>query len=144
MPPSTECKCTDRPHAFKFKFTGGTCDDSENQQTYWCTDKDKLHNVAHIIVTNVEESLVYFDGIVKKDQMFEVNSHHHAFQEYIVVKVMSKDRHNYQKWTVAQIVKFHSSCEEPLYLGDTFGSIEIHGWKNKSQGKIFTGHEEHC
>jgi hypothetical protein len=140
--PPSECRCTDCPYAYKFKFTGGTCDDSENSQKFWCSDKDSISDWARIVVTDHKEKHVYFEEDLQIGQLFEIESSH-KFLEYTVFKIMVK--HSSSKWSVAQIVKFNTSCEKPLFLEDTFGAIEIYGWKNHKQGTVVVGGDNtHC
>ncbi len=136
--PEPECepiKCEGGfPHAFKMKFTGGDCDDSDNHQTYWCTDHKEIGDWARIIVGDEAFKEIYFEGDVKKGHEFEFKTDK-AFKEMIAVKVMTKDY--YGQWVVAQIVKFLPTCEKPLYLGDIFGAVEVAGWKIKGHGSVY-------
>ena len=42
-------------------------------------------------------------------------------------------------WKFAQVVKFDTSCDSRLYLGDIFGALEVTGWENEKQGKVVEG-----
>lgn len=139
--PPSECRCIDCPYAYKFKYTGGTCDDSENSQKFWCSDKESISDWVRIVVTDHKEKYVFFEGDVEVGQLFEIESKH-KFPEYTVFKTMVKDSHG---WSVAQVVKFNTSCEKPLFLEDTFGAIQVYGWKNHKQGTIVVGGDNtHC
>jgi hypothetical protein len=37
------------------------------------------------------------------------------------------------------VVKFDTSCDSRLYLGDIFGALEVTGWENEKQGKVVEG-----
>jgi hypothetical protein len=133
----TRCQCVDCPYAYKFKFTGASCEDSENSQKFWCEDKESISDWARIIVTDHKHKHVYFEGDVEVGKFFEIESRH-KFDEYAVFKIMLKHS---SKWSVAQIVKFDTSCEKPLFLEDKFGAIEVYGWKNHKQGTVIVGGE---
>lgn len=131
------CKCHGNPFAYRFKFVGGTCEDSVNHQRFWCTDEMKLQDWSHIIVTNEDSGKTYFEGNVRVGQFFEVSGDRDMFDGHILFKVMVKGGKDEHK--LAQAVKFDTSCDSPLYLGDRFGSIEVTGWVNKEQGKVVEG-----
>mmetsp|Transcript_1667 Transcript_1667/g.3054 ORF Transcript_1667/g.3054 Transcript_1667/m.3054 type:complete len:847 (-) Transcript_1667:240-2780(-) len=139
--PPAECRCIDCPYAYKFKFTGATCDDSENSQEFWCSDEKDISDWARIIVTDHKGKHVFFEGDVEVGQFFDIELKH-KFPEDTTFKIMVDDS---SKWHVAQIVKFNTSCEKPLFLEDTFGAIEVYGWKNHKQGTVVVGGANtHC
>ena len=138
-----KCKCIDHPYAYKFKFVGGTCEDSDNSQKFWCTDKMKVQDWSHIVVTNDDSSKTYFEGKVKQGQYFEIKSGRKPFDGYTIFKIMVKDQKQ-SDWQLAQAVKFDTSCKSDLYLGERFGSIEVAGWYNKKQGKVVEGGDNKC
>ena len=73
------CQCSDNPFAYRFRFVGGTCEDSVNSQKFWCSDEAKVEDWSHIKVTNVESDKTYFEGNVKMGEFFEINADRDAF-----------------------------------------------------------------
>ena len=94
-------------------------------------------------MTNVESGKTYFEGNVKMGEFFEINADRDAFDGYTMFKILIKDSKQSQ-WKLAQAVKFDTSCDSPLYLGDRFGVIEVTGWVNKKQGKVIEGGTNKC
>lgn len=95
------------------------------------------------MVTNKDSSKTFFEGNVKIGQYFEVNGDRDDFNGFTIFKIMFKDSKT-SDWKLSQAVKFDTSCEKPLFLGDTFGSIEVTGWVNKEQGKVVEGGDNKC
>jgi len=124
-PPAVE-KCNGRPHAFKFKFTGGMCGDIGNQQTYWCTDRKKINTWARIIVADKDFEHYFFDDKVERGFQFSFEDMVCKFPDYLAVKIIVRGY-------IAQVLKFDVSCTQPLFLGDGFGAIQVVGWKNNEQ-----------
>jgi hypothetical protein len=127
-------QCLDCPFSFTFKFSGGTCDASKNYQDIHCTDKDTIPESAYIFIADSTFQTIFFQGHVDVGSVFEVTAAYDSFYTDTVVKIMSGDTATEAK--IAQIVQFHTSCRKPLFLGDTFGAIEVLGWVNEEQGTV--------
>ncbi len=127
-----------------FRFVGGSCEDSFNSQTFYCTDEEKVQDwSSRIIVTNEYYDRTFFESDVKMGEFFQLNADHDAFDGHVIFKVMIKDSKQ-SKWKLAQQVEFDTSCDKSLYLGDRFGSIEVSGWLNEKQGKVVEGSKNTC
>jgi hypothetical protein len=122
-------QCLDCPKSFLFKFSGGTCDQSSNSQDIYCTDKAAISDSVQIVITDSHFKYIFFDGKVNRGNIFEVTPSHGSFATDMVVKIIIDS-------DIVQIIKFHSSCSEPIFLTDVFGAIEIVGWTNSKQGVV--------
>lgn len=115
-------ECSGGKQEFAFTYLGGTCVESDNQQTSWCcTDMGELPTKAKISVTNADGSKEYFTDIVNKKNDFTVTFP----PQYISVKIMRKDKYNGKEWIESQIVQFHAGCSAPYFSKDTFGAILV-------------------
>ena len=135
-------RCTGCPSILSLKFAGGTCDQSSNHQTIQCSDKTPIVDRAYIVMSDDKFETKYFEGEVSVGDKFEavISGTSHTKYRQSVIKVMVDDMESSNSaMKLAQIVKFHSSCVEPLFIGDTYGSLEITGWKNEEQGDVRIG-----
>ena len=124
-----QVQCLACPKTFLFKFDGGKCAKSENSQDIQCSDKLPIGNSAHVIVTDNNLKTIFFEQTLEKHSVFEVNAGSGTFKEGMVVKVLVDNE-------IAQILRFHTSCIKPIFLGDVFGSIQVTGWNNSKQGFV--------
>ena len=120
-------ECLSCPNTFIFKFNCKTCLQSTNSQDILCTDNAPIPDSARILITDTKH--VFFEGEVSRGDIFEVEAGEASFKTDIVVKVIQNDH-------VIQIMKFHASCDKPIFLGDVFGSLQVVGWENRKQGRI--------
>mmetsp|Transcript_394 Transcript_394/g.611 ORF Transcript_394/g.611 Transcript_394/m.611 type:complete len:286 (+) Transcript_394:496-1353(+) len=127
--PPQEVQCLYCPKSFLFKLIGSTCEESNNSQDIYCSDKAPILDPVHVVITDGHFKHVFFEGEVKKGSIFEVIAGHSSFKTDLVVKIIHGGN-------IAQIIKFHTSCNKPIFLGDIFGSIEIAGWANLKQGLV--------
>ncbi len=121
--------CLDCPKSYLFKFISKTCEESRNSQDIHCTDKAPIFDPSSIVITDDQFKHIFFEGEVRRGSIFEVIAGHSSFKTDLVVKVIHGGN-------IAQIIKFHASCNKPIFLGDSFGSIEVVGWKNSKQGLV--------
>jgi hypothetical protein len=119
--------------ALTVRYTGDSCYASSNSQDddYCSGDPDEASPVR-IIATDKYGYKVYFNGDVVLDGVFDIDALN-AGKSYLDSWVRVKIYKNYGKTTckLLQSVKFRTDCDEPLYLFDQFGSIEILGYRPK-------------
>jgi len=105
---------------------------SGNSSNYFsCADYCELTRDSTIIVTDTD----------KHEELF--NEGGFSFGDNLTIKpscgklssdilVIIKDRSG----RISQKITIHTSCSKPISTGDTFGALELVGWKNNWQGMV--------
>lgn len=122
--------CPSKPAAIEWVYVGGDCSESNYIQSpagVSCSGDPGIANPVRIVMThNTQPSRVYFDGIVSLGETFtELGSAGHKNG-----KVPPNTR--VQIFDLAgnllQESDFHTSCSQPLEVGDRFGAVIITGY----------------
>lgn len=125
------CADGNRPEAFELKYTGQDCDatnTSQDENKYSCDGDPEFAPLVYIIASDKENpddhhAAIYFEGLVGLDESFVIsalNTNHGHFHAKTFVHIFSADTDE-----VLQTVEFHTSCSQPLFTGDQYGSILI-------------------
>jgi len=135
---ATCCDGTSKPIVLTFRYTGGDCDDSDN---YQATDKAKCEGDAedtatvHILVGDNDNfdggTRIYFDGNVNLNDTFDVkasNANEDKFENQTYYEIRTTGG------TVLMSGTFHTSCSQPLLLGDTYGALHLEGCSDGTDG----------
>lgn len=124
------CGDNGKPESLEVVYTGRSCFATRTQQDFdkWsCSGDPDDEPFVHIIAYK-DGSNVYFDGFVSIGEAFLIDSANAGQNELSSntnVDVFALDG------TPLQQVNFHTSCSQPLFVGDVYGSIEITGFTNE-------------
>ncbi len=145
IPSGQDLQCTKRPTAISFRYTGGNCASSlQNQPSdkFSCSDgpavgaapvrilmgKDGGGNIS--LDTGVAN--VPVGGVVTATA---ANAGRSDFDSQSMAALTDSGG------AVVQALRIRTSCSKPLRLGDRFGSLEVVGFENPEQGKVQLGSE---
>ena len=85
---------------------------------------------------NAGNAKVWFTGLVSLDNTFEIdatNAGENKLKSKTFVHIYSEEN-----GTLLQTIEFHTSCSQPLFLGDQFGGIQLTGYLSENgAGDIF-------
>ena len=117
------CAALGKPKTLTFRFTNNTCDMSGNQQP---SDKWACSGVAG------SPAAV---SIIKDPNRITVDKTSIAVGELLTIAAKGTDMGaEIQLQIGGQMVKFHSSCSQPLAVGDSFGSLELVAFNGQEAG----------
>jgi hypothetical protein len=134
-PPEVECSaavlscCEEgKPRALTMKYTGEDCSATSSLQDAGkvsCTGDPGLATPVRILATDKADPLdggarVYFDGPVDLNGDFTIDAASvgdSSLQTATFVHVLDASNN------VLQTVEFHTSCSQPLFVGNQFGSV---------------------
>ena len=121
--------CPPKPRKLQLTYTGESCSASNFVQPaagVFCAGDPQFADPVHIVVTMLhQEGRVYFDDIVGLNQPFEING---AGLPSGKVPPNSHVRVFDLGGKLLQETYFHTSCSQPLEVGDQFGSVIITGF----------------
>lgn len=101
-------------------------DITDNEGLYNCNDFQLLTDAsAKVTVTNLDATLLLFDGTVSEGSTFSIGDPKHLIPDDIRIQVYNG------YGALLQSVKLHSSCSTVMSLGETFGSFKLVGFTNK-------------
>ena len=131
-----ECKektiCEERATQMQFKITGRTCDESQNTQSdkFFCSDSTSPISFPAYVTLSAKGD-VYFSGMVDQGEIITASNGGDRFAaDTDVVVKSSPSGSTFQSFT------FHSSCSRNLFIGDSFGSIQLTSFTNNDQGTV--------
>ncbi len=130
--PDDCCDAGDRPDSLVLRYTGEDCSATVTQQDegkYGCTGDPMFDDSVYIIASDDENPAddgadVYFAGEVALNEDFTISAFlagEDRFSSATFVHVFSDS----SQATLLQSVEFHTSCSQPLFTGDQYGSIAI-------------------
>jgi len=142
--PQFETRCDDTPTQLTIRYTGGDCDDSVNQQDeedlFYCQDLEGgPTTTACMVVKDIRGgSTVYYDDEVDStsNEPILLTAEDGEFLEPNVNVTIYRDCDSKEFDDTLQTLVFHTSCNEVLFLGDRYGSVEIIGFENDEQGVV--------
>lgn len=135
--PVIDTQCEELPFSIGFKFKGGGCEGSSNNQPtpafFRCEDSgngppSNAGEQVFITVTTVDETVEYFAGFVAVGNAFNLTG---AFADNVRVTIFSDS-----DFEVLQTVIFHTSCGIELRLKDQFGGVQLVEFINSQQGTV--------
>ena len=124
-----------KPKILEMKYTGKDCSASSNAQDpgkLSCDGDPAFASLVHIVATDKEnpddkKAKLWFEGNVVLDTTFDIDAANDGASKLKAntwVLIYSGPGRS----GLLQAVKFHTSCSQPLNLGDVFGSLELVGF----------------
>jgi hypothetical protein len=125
------CEDGDKPNELDLKYIGMDCDSASNTQDddkFVCSGDPLLEQEVFIMVSEDEDpdnddADIYFASFVSLGETFTVDADaigRDRFHSRTYVYIFTADG-----TTLLQSVEFHTSCSQPLNIGDTFGGFEL-------------------
>lgn len=135
QPPGGGSLCEDgRPRALVFTYTGEDCSASSHQQAdgkVICSGDPGFASPVHIVITDSATpgaGNVYFNGDVAMNGQFTMDA-----ANFGGTKLSTNSyAYIYSGSTLLQKVQFHTSCSQPLLVGDQYGSLQLDGFINNA------------
>jgi len=130
--------CDGKVTLLNLRYTGAGCEGSDNTQDpskVTCTGGAASASPVRIVVTDKDENYQYLDtgaanvGLGDIVDVLASDGGRTEFKAETLVKIYNA------AGDLIETVLFHTSCSQPLNLGDKFASIEIYGMAN-NQGAI--------
>ncbi len=132
----------DPPSAIVFTYVGQDCShttSSQSSDSYSCDDVEGVQLDAEVIIKVVTSAssgvnpFVLFEDTVSLHETFVADAdsitNNDKFRPLTTIEVYQL---NTPVDVLAQRVSFHTSCSEPLAVGDQYGSIRLQGTRSKS------------
>ena len=130
--PAPFCEDGQKPQMLKMEYTGEGCDASNHSQDpgkVSCWGDPNYASPVRIIATDKEDPFhdkakVFFDGQVALGGTFNIDAVSGGATKLkadTYVSIFDLDNN------ILQTIKFHTSCSQPLNIGDQFGSLIIVG-----------------
>ena len=140
-PPSTDgdlCDDFDKPQKLTLQYIGGDANvNSQDSGKVEIIGNPGTTSPVYIIAHNKDEPFksdakIWFSGAVTLGETFVINSlpFRDELESNTYVYVFENDDGSPGK--LLQSVKFHTSCSQPLLLGDIFGAIQLVGFTDKN------------
>ena len=121
------CEEKTKPLTLTMRYTGDDCSASSHSQDpkkVPCKDLGALPAIAQIVVRDKPGgSKLYFNGLVPLDGTFTIdpaNAGDDKLKSNVFAEISDASG-------IHQTVGFHTSCSQPLSLGDQFGSLRLVG-----------------
>ena len=125
------CDTNLKPVRLAFKYTAQNCSATSHSQDankVVCSGDDILPELVYIKVTDKSDPLddgarVYYRGAVSLDEVFIIDAawaDENELSSEMNIHIFDCTTQN-----VVQHVAFHTSCSQPLLLGDQFGSVQL-------------------
>jgi hypothetical protein len=139
-------QCKQRPTAISFRYTGNGCADSSNTQAadkWSCTPgPGNPAGPVRILVSKPDGTNVSLDtGLPPSVEVGEVVTAMAANAGRADFDSDSRVRITDANGLLVEDVRLHTSCSQPLLTGDRYGSLEVVGYENATQGKVQSGAE---
>ena len=144
-------RCDERATFMEMLFNGGNCDQSFNIQgsdKFDCTDAgggpaEQGMYWIHVAPAKDLAGTTYFSGPVEAGNVFPMCPGYpectgERFEADTTIFIFPEDPGNNPttKGTWAQLINFHSSCSQNLFLKDKYGSTQLVIFFNGSQGLV--------
>ena len=130
LPSVNLCTTYGKPRVLRMEYTGDGDDATSNSQDdgkVVVTGDPNDGDPVRIVATdksnpNDEKAKIWFDGTVSLDETFDIDATNAgktrlASNTYVFIYDMAGP--------LLQTVKFHTSCSQPLFIGDQFGSLNL-------------------
>lgn len=135
-----DCGCTDccedgnKPAILTMRYTGEACGSGSNSQSsdkYSCSGDPGFASPVYVTAVNKDGNKVFFDDLVELDASFDIDA-----------GLAGEDKLDSETWIYIhdlngnqlQEVRFHTSCSQPLDVGDQFGSFVLTGCRSEGSG----------
>ena len=131
--------CLGKLEYIQLRYTGGGCDSSDNTQDpdqVTCTGDANSVSPVRIVATDTSGNYVYLDtgtASVNLGGLVDIDAFN-AILDTIrgETKVMIYNAND----VLIEEVVFHTSCSQPLNIGDRFGSLEVFSMYNTVEGYV--------
>ena len=140
IPTLGNTECEQRPSAIQFRYTGADCTASSNNQS---SDKFECHDFGS---TNGPVDILVF-----KDSDIYANVSGATLGTIIDATAANAGQNDFGSETLIEIrdtagnllqsIRLHTSCSQPLALGDRFGGMDLISFTNDEQGTVQNGAE---
>jgi len=113
-----------KPAILGFTYTGNDCSATVQSQTgsfFSCVDFGALSDPVHIVVYN-QQGQVYFEDDVMAGDSFVVDASVAGLNN---LKANTHVDITDQNGDLLQAISFHTSCSQPLAVGNVFGSLNL-------------------
>jgi hypothetical protein len=137
-------ECTEFVNLLTFRFNGGDCLDSNNIQDpriYYCEDffdgppaADDIGAESYMIIQDIKgEGIIYFDGIIKVGEVFNITN---IIPNPVIVANVNVTLYEGEPApeNIRETIVIHTSCSQVTFLKDRYGVLELIGFQNPSQG----------
>jgi len=134
---SIDCCDAGKPARLTMVYTGEDCSASSHSQDAGkatCSGDPGGESQVEIIASNTSGSNVYFQGIVDLGGAFDMdaaNAGRDRLESATRVQVF-----RIADGALLQDIEFHTSCSQPLFRGDQFGSLIITDCSTESGGTV--------
>ncbi len=115
------CDVYDKPEMLTLRYVGGSALTQDQGGKATVSGDPGTTSPVRIVVSD-GGSKVFFDGLVDLGDDFVADASFDKFGSNSVVTVSNT------AGTVLQVVELHTSCSQPLNLGDVFGSVQLVGF----------------
>ncbi len=135
---ATETLCQQRPTELHLRYNGGDCAQSSNTQAAdkWSCSGDAGAGKVRIVAGNGSTIYLESSGVQVGDVLVLADGGNSLGSETFVNVFVDDDTD-----TLLQEITLHTSCSQPLAIGDRFGSMEVAGFLNEDQGFVQLGTE---
>jgi hypothetical protein len=139
-------ECTEFVNVLTFRYNGGDCLQSNNIQDpriYQCLDffggpptQDEIGAESYMLITDIKgQGINYYNGPVFVGDVFNITN---LLPNPVIVANVNVTIYD---GTVApenmrQTMVIHTSCSQVTFLKDRYGSLELLGFRNPSQGYL--------
>ena len=126
------CETYDKPQILTMLYTGDNVNDNAQDPSKVVITGNPMFADPVLIIASEKENgggKVYFNGQVNLGETFVIDAKLAGDSElraetYVTIYDLNGN--------VLQSIKFHTSCSQPLALGDQFGAIELVAFVNKN------------
>ncbi|MBT8137142.1 MAG: hypothetical protein KJO54_09045 [Gammaproteobacteria bacterium] len=140
IPAAGEAACDDRPTQIQFSYTGAACPDSDNDQPsdkFECTDLDDADGPVSVTIYKGSNVYANINDVMPGD-LIEASAAAAGRDEFdSEVEIEIRD----PSGMLLQHIRLHTSCSQPLAIGDSFGAMTVAGFTNDEQGTVRGGIE---
>ena len=153
MPPSAMplCEVLGKPVELTFVYEpGSVVATSQNADKAFVTGTPDNDSTAYVVVASTDKldevyqlksDKIYFNGTVATGDEFvasAANIGKDDFESKTLIFVFEDEAAFLSKAAPLQTAEYHTSCSQPIFLGDTIGSVELIGYvgKDGSVGEV--------
>ncbi len=140
IPTPGNALCDDRPTAIQFRYTGNDCAASSNDQSddkFDCEDFGSASGPVSIVIFNDNDIYADLSGVEAGAVIDAIaaNAGNDEFDSEVEAEIRDA------AGNLLQTLRLHTSCSQPLALGDAYGSLEVTSFTNEEQGTVQAGSE---
>jgi hypothetical protein len=139
-------ECTEFVNLLTFRYNGGDCLQSNNIQDpriYQCQDyfggpptQEEIGAESYMLITDIKgEGINYYNGPVFVGDVFNITN---LLPNSVIVANVNVTIYDGEvaPENIRQTMVIHTSCSQVTFLKDRYGSLELIGFRNPSQGYL--------